>query len=88
MEYIFNRENILEFIKQFQHDSTCLETLSNLKWSEGFKCRKCGHTKYCTKRKQFLRECTSCHTFESSTAHILFHKVKFGIQKTFCMLLR
>jgi len=42
MEYIFNRENILEFIKQFQHDSTCLETLSNLKWSEGFKCRKCG----------------------------------------------
>ena len=31
MEYIFNRENILEFIKQFQHDSTCLETLSNLK---------------------------------------------------------
>ena len=42
MEYIFKGENILEFIKQFPDDTTCLETLSNLKWSEGFKCRKCG----------------------------------------------
>jgi len=86
MDYIFKGENILEFIKQFPDDSTCLETLSNLKWSNGFKCRKCGHSNYCLTRKPFIRECTSCHTSESPTAHTLFHKVKFGVQKAFCIV--
>lgn len=86
MEYIFKGENILDFINHFPDDATCLQTLSNLKWSNGFKCRKCGHTNYCSSTRPFDRECTSCHTTESPTAHTLFHKVKFGIQKAFCIV--
>lgn len=86
MEYIFRGENILDFVKQFPDDATCLETLSKLKWSNGFKCYKCGHTNYCSATRPFDRECTSCHTIESPTAHTLFHKVKFGIQKAFCIV--
>ena len=86
MDYIFKGENILDFIKQFPDDSKCLEVLSTLKWSNGFKCSKCGHTNYCKSIRAYDRECTSCHRIESPTAHTLFHKVKFGIQKAFCIV--
>lgn len=86
MEYIFKGENILDFINQFPDDASCLETLSKLKWTNGFKCSKCGHTNYCSATRPFDRQCTSCHTVESPTANTLFHKVKFGIQKAFCIV--
>ena len=86
MEYIFRGENILDFIKQYPNDQACLAVLSDLKWSDGFKCRKCGHGNYCKANRPFDRECTSCHTIESPTAHTLFYKVKFGIQKAFCIV--
>lgn len=86
MEYIFRGENILDFIKQYPNDQACLAVLSDLKWSDGFKCRKCGHGNYCKATRPFDRECTSCHTIESPTAHTLFYKVKFGIQKAFCIV--
>jgi len=86
MEYIFKGENILDFIKQYPDDSSCLSVLSDIKWSNGFKCSKCGHTNYCKATRPFDRECTSCHTIESPTAHTLFHKVKFGIQKAFSII--
>lgn len=86
MEHIFKGENILEFIKQYPDDESCLSVLSEIKWSNGFKCRKCGHRNYCKAKRPFDRECTSCHSIESPTAHTLFHKVKFGIQKAFCIV--
>ena len=86
MNYIFKGENILDFIKQFPDDTSCLETLSKLKWANGFKCPKCGHTNYCSASRPFDRQCTSCHSVESPTAHTLFHKVKFGVQKAFCIV--
>ena len=86
MDYIFRGENILDFIKQYPDDEACLSVLSEIKWTNGFKCRKCGHTNYCKAMRKFDRECTSCHTIESPTAHTLFHKVKFGIQKAFCIV--
>ena len=85
MDYIFKGENILEFLNQFPDDTTCIEKLSSLKWASGFKCSNCGHGNYCTIAKYCSRECTSCHYVESATAHTLFHKVKFGIQKAFCI---
>ena len=85
MNYIFKGENILEFMQAFPDDNSCIETLSSLKWSSGFKCINCGHTNYCKTAKYCSRECTSCHYVESATAHTLFHKVKFGIHKAFCI---
>ncbi len=37
-------------------------------------------------KKGFKYHCYNCEHVESSTANTLFHKVKFGVQKAFCMV--
>ena len=79
---IFNGENFIEFTEQFSDDDKCKAYLSDLKWSKGYKCSKCGHTKF-TQRKGYIRTCNLCKHNESATANTAFHKVKFGIKKAF-----
>jgi hypothetical protein len=85
MEKIFRGENILEFINQFPNDETCREFIANQKWKDGYKCSRCENSKYVYFEKHNTRECTKCRHKESATAGTLFHKVKFGIQKAFCI---
>ena len=42
---IFKGQNIIEFARRFQSDDDCKKYLSEIKWSEKYVCRKCGHTK-------------------------------------------
>ena len=56
--------------------------MAGIKWSNGFKCRKCGHEKSQI-RKDFSRTCNICSHQESATSNTLFHKVKFGVRKAF-----
>jgi hypothetical protein len=46
---------------------------------------KCGHTKGCEK-VDYRYHCYKCQYEESATANTLFHKVKFGLQKAFCVV--
>jgi len=79
---IFNGQNLLEFSQRFKTDLDCKKYLSEIKWSEGFTCRKCGHTGSQI-RKDFSRTCNKCSDTESAGADTLFHKVKFGLVKAF-----
>lgn len=79
---IFKGQNLLEFAECFKTDEDCKKYLSDLKWKEGFSCRKCGHTA-CQIRKDFSRTCNICSHTESSSANTLFHKCKFGLRKAF-----
>ena len=81
----FKGKNILDFMKVFPDDGSCREYLANLKWHDGFTCPKCGHTKGCLK-KDHKYHCYGCGKVESSTAGTLFHKVKFGLRKAFCIV--
>lgn len=85
MESIFQGENILEFIKTFPDDQSCREFIANEKWKNGYKCKRCDNTKYVYFEIHNKRECTKCRYKESATAGTLFHGVKFGIQKAFCI---
>ena len=78
-------QNILNFIKEFPTDDSCKAYLANLKWQDGFTCPKCGHTKGCAK-SGYTYQCYGCQHVESATANTLFHKVKFGLQKAFCVV--
>ncbi|CAN5181143.1 hypothetical protein BH09BAC1_BH09BAC1_02330 [soil metagenome] len=78
----FKGQNLLEFSERFKTDEDCKEYLSQIKWSKGYECRKCGHTKY-QARKDFSRTCNICSDTESPTSDTLFHKVKFGVRKAF-----
>jgi hypothetical protein len=74
-----------EFKKIFPDRDACCKFLSELKWSDGFHCRKCGYNK-ATITKGFGRRCKSCNYNESATSNTLFHKLKFPIEKAFYML--
>ena len=69
----------------FENDSNCKVYLAKLKWSEGFICPKCGVNTGCLKA-DYRYECYQCHHVESSTSGTLFHKVKFGLRKAFCIV--
>lgn len=81
----FEGKNLLNFIKELPDDNACRAYLAKYKWSEGFKCAKCGHEKGCLK-KNFSYYCYKCSHVETATANTLFHKVKFGLHKAFCMV--
>lgn len=81
----FEGKNILNFIEELPNDDTCKEYLAKYKWQDGFKCSKCEGVKGCMK-KGFKYHCYNCHHVESSTSNTLFHKVKFGLHKAFCIV--
>jgi hypothetical protein len=67
----------------FQSDEKCYEFLADLKWSNGFECRKCGNTNYCPGKKPHSRRCTKCKKEESAAAGTIFHNCKFPVSKAF-----
>lgn len=81
---IFKGQNLIQFAERFKSDEDCKIYLSEIKWENGFVCRKCGHTKY-QERKTHSRTCNLCSDTESPMANTLFHKVKFGLRKAFFM---
>ncbi len=82
---VFQGQNILSFIKELPNDEACKAYLAKIKWSEGFICSKCCGTKGCEK-SGYNYHCYGCDHVESATANTLFHKVKFGLQKAFCVV--
>ncbi|UZD21594.1 IS1595 family transposase [Algoriphagus halophytocola] len=79
---IFKGQGLIEFSKRFQSELDCKKYLAELKWKDGFTCRKCGHLGSQT-RKDYARTCNKCSDTESAGAGTLFHKVKFGLVKAF-----
>ena len=67
----------------FENDEKCLAFLAELKWSQGFTCRKCGNTNSCPGKAPYSRRCTKCKSEESATTGTIFHNCKFPISKAF-----
>ena len=67
----------------FSSDDRCLEFLAEIKWKDGFKCRKCGNTNYCQGKTAHSRRCTKCKAEESAAAGTIFHNCKFPLHKAF-----
>ena len=79
---IFEGQNLLEFSERFKTDENCKEYLSKIKWSSGYKCRKCNHTGS-QERADYSRTCNRCSDTESTSVDTLFHRVRFGLRKAF-----
>ncbi len=79
---IFKGQNLIEFAERFKTDENCKEYLGQIKWKDGYTCRKCEHNGY-QMRKDFSRTCNRCSDTESPTANTLFHRVRFGIRTAF-----
>jgi hypothetical protein len=73
-----------EFLATFPDQSACLRYLEELKWADGYTCRKCNNAKF--SEKAFSRKCTRCNYIESPTANTLFHGIKIPLNKAFYLL--
>ena len=72
-----------EFLNTYPDDDTCLKVLQQLKWPDGFVCKKCGNTKASLTSVWYRKKCSKCGTIESITANTLFHHLKFPLNKAF-----
>jgi two-component system, sensor histidine kinase LadS len=84
MSRVFKKELSEEQLeKLFNSDEKCYEFLAELKWEEGFTCKKCGNENYCPGKTPFSRRCTKCKSEESVAAGTIFHNCKFPVSKAF-----
>jgi hypothetical protein len=74
------------FKERFGTKTACMEYLAEMKWSEGYNCRRCNNSTSSRGKQLISKRCKSCGYDESATSHTLFHKLKFGIDKAFEML--
>jgi hypothetical protein len=72
-----------EFTTLYPDSLACYRFLEELKWNNGFTCRKCGNNKYFDGAQKFAHRCTRCGYNESITAYTVFHGIKFPIEKAF-----
>lgn len=79
---VFSGQNIIDFGKVFYNDESCVAYLADLKWQDGFICKKCGHTSGC-KKAGHNYHCYKCNHVESATSGTLFHRIRFGLHKAF-----
>jgi hypothetical protein len=77
-----------EFLSLYPTQTYCVEILEELKWTNGFICRKCGHDKSSINVTNRSRKCSKCGTVESVTAGTLFHSIKFPLNQAFYMAYR
>ena len=75
--------NSIKFNRVFKDDASCYEYLASVKWEKGYKCKRCGCTKYCKGKKLFSRRCVKCSHDESPTAGTMFDKCKFPLLLAF-----
>ncbi len=83
MSVLINQLDLSQFNDKFTDQDSCLQYLAELKWSDGYICRKCGHTNYCSGKTNFSRRCTRCKSEESATAHTIFHRCKIDLVDAF-----
>jgi len=80
---IFRGVNSIKFNRRFKDDNDCLEYLAELKWLDGFICKRCNNDKFGNGKNIYNRRCTKCRYDESPTTGTMFEKLKFSILVAF-----
>lgn len=60
-------ENLLEFEQRFSTEAACRDYLVQLRWPDGFRCRRCGHGKVWRTQRNVM-VCTQCQAETSIIA--------------------
>jgi len=76
---IFRGLNSIKFNQRFKDDNDCLEYLAEVKWLNGYKCKRCYNDKFGNGKNTHNRRCTKCRYDESPTAGTTFEKLKFSL---------
>ncbi|KAA2239378.1 chromosome partitioning protein ParA [Chitinophaga agrisoli] len=72
-----------EFSQKYPDREECYKLLADLKWSKGFKCRKCGYVNYSEGLRPYSRRCNKCAYEESPMQSTIFENNRISINKAF-----
>lgn len=75
-----------EFSAMYPDDASCMKFLADVKWHNGYVCRKCGHAFYSAGRSLYSRRCSKCGYEESVTAYTVLQNTRLPINKAFYMI--
>ncbi len=75
-------KTLLEFEKQFSTEEACEEYLFMIRWPDGFKCPRCGHSKSWRTQKKLLH-CSSCGYQSSIISGTIFQDTSKPLQLWF-----
>lgn len=75
-----------EFSKIYPDKESCNAFLANMKWKNGYACRKCKNTHYYHGHIADSRRCSRCAYEESVTTYTIFHNTRIPINKAFYMV--
>lgn len=72
-----------EFSQKYPDQEQCYRFLADLKWSNGYQCKKCNYNNYSKGRKPFSRRCNKCAYEESPLQDTIFENNRIPINKAF-----
>lgn len=75
-----------EFSRTYPDRDACFSLLSDLKWKNGYVCRKCGNTNYCSGHLPYSRRCTKCGYDESVITNTILQNTRIPVNKAFYMI--
>jgi hypothetical protein len=75
-----------EFSKIYPDRETCFKFLSDLKWENGYTCRKCINISYGHGHLPYSRRCSKCGYEESVIAYTILQNTRIPINKAFYMI--
>lgn len=75
-----------EFSRIYPDKESCNLFLSELKWKNGYSCRKCKNNHYYSGHIAYSRRCSKCSYEESVTTYTIFHGTRIPIVKAFYMV--
>lgn len=76
-----------EFKAIYQDETACCQFLEELKWNNGYTCKKCGSNEYSKDDSTLMRRCKKCNYKESVTCSTIFHRLRFPVDKAFYILI-
>lgn len=81
---VFHKELTFdEFNTMYPSEETCLKVIYDLKWLNGYQCKKCNNEKFTSGQNWQRKKCSKCGHIESTTANTLYHSLKFPLNKAF-----
>ncbi len=74
-----------EFSQSYPDEDSCFKLLADLKWSNGFTCKRCGSNDSRPGKTPYSHRCAKCRYEESATTGTLFENTRIPMNKAFYM---
>jgi ribosomal protein L37AE/L43A len=74
--------SLTEFFERYGTEAQCRDALFAMRWPNGFVCRECSNTTYCTLARG-VYQCHHCHHQTSLTSGTIFHATKLPLRTWF-----